>query len=277
MTADERLALINLKIERAKKHIIDLNAEIQGFLKSNPYEVAAKHDPKTGDLIFYVTRVDQTPVAISIIAGEVIQHIRSALDHLAYQLFMVGTRGNSGPGFHVYFLIERNSKEFEARLPRKVEGMRQDAINAIRSIEPYKGGKGHEFWVLNELNNIDKHRLIVTIGIALRTRIGAGLLLADTIRALGIKVQVSEDQIRQMNTMMGLQITRHKPLQTGDKLFVIPSKLIHEVKPHENFNFGFEIAFSEPDIAQGRPVIETLQHFTDLVSNTVALFKACLA
>ena len=42
--------------------------------------------------------------------------------------------------------------------------MRQDAIDAIRALEPYKGGKGENLWVLHRLNNIDKHRLIVTVG-----------------------------------------------------------------------------------------------------------------
>jgi hypothetical protein len=47
MTADERLALVRLKIERADKHINDLNAEIRRFFNSNPYTIATKHDAQT--------------------------------------------------------------------------------------------------------------------------------------------------------------------------------------------------------------------------------------
>lgn len=42
MTADERLALIRIKVEWAKKHIIDLERDIQAFLRSDPYVVKTK-------------------------------------------------------------------------------------------------------------------------------------------------------------------------------------------------------------------------------------------
>jgi hypothetical protein len=46
MTADERFALIWHKIERANKHIRDLDAAIAAFLATAPYKVAAKRDPE---------------------------------------------------------------------------------------------------------------------------------------------------------------------------------------------------------------------------------------
>ena len=91
MTANERLALIRVKVERAKEHIRDLEAEVRSFLSKSPYVVGAKRDPQTRKLIYYVANVSETPIKIAPIAGDVIQNLRSALDHLAYQLVIVGT------------------------------------------------------------------------------------------------------------------------------------------------------------------------------------------
>jgi len=37
-TVEERLAQITPKVERAKKHISDVNVEILSFLKTDPYK-----------------------------------------------------------------------------------------------------------------------------------------------------------------------------------------------------------------------------------------------
>ena len=45
--------------------------------------------------------------------------------------------------------------------------MRKDAVDAIDAIKPYKGGND-TLWRLHGLNNIDKHRLLITVGLAYR-------------------------------------------------------------------------------------------------------------
>jgi len=39
MTADERLAVIGLRIERARKHLRELEGEVNAFLATEPYKV----------------------------------------------------------------------------------------------------------------------------------------------------------------------------------------------------------------------------------------------
>lgn len=164
MTADERLEAIQLKIGRAKAHTDELRSAISSFFATSPYKVAAKRDPQTRKLVYYVSSVCPTPVCFATVTGDIIQNLRSALDHLAYQLFVVGTNGSKAPGRHVSFLIAANAARYKSGLAGSVQGMRQDAINALSAVEPYNGGKGHQLWVLHELNNIDKYRLLVTVG-----------------------------------------------------------------------------------------------------------------
>jgi hypothetical protein len=98
--------------------------------------------------------------------GDAFQTLRTALDHLAYQLFLVGTAGSTGVGKQVYFPIASGATEYKRESAHRVKGLRQDAIDAI---EPYKGGKGNDFWVLHSLNNTDKHRFRVAAGSNLRS------------------------------------------------------------------------------------------------------------
>ena len=168
MTADERLALIRLKLKRADKHIDDLKGSLRTFLNSNPYVIATKRNPDTRQLIYYISKVEPVPTCIATIAGDILHCLRDALDHLAQQLYLVGTGGSKGYRDKTSFPISPTAKDFKAGFDRKVEGMRQDAVDAIAALEPYPSGKGADLWILHRLNNIDKHRLIVTVGSAFR-------------------------------------------------------------------------------------------------------------
>jgi hypothetical protein len=63
-----RLLDVRAKIKRAKEHIIDLEGEINRFRQSNPYEVVSERDPNAGELVYHVTRADDVPRSIPLIA-----------------------------------------------------------------------------------------------------------------------------------------------------------------------------------------------------------------
>jgi hypothetical protein len=92
-------------------------------------------------------------------AGDVIQNVRSSLDHLANHLVLVN---GQRPTKNTCFPISENFDTYEREKGKKVKGMRADAKEAIDRVKPYGGG--NEFlWKLHELNNIDKHRLLFTV------------------------------------------------------------------------------------------------------------------
>ncbi len=163
----DRLAGARAKVERAKQHINELDTILGAFFRTNPYRVGTKRDPQTRRLIYYLVSVRDVPPEISVVAGEVLQSMRSALDHLAYQLVLVGT-GQSDPFYHVYFPIFDSSSEYEAKKLKQIRGMRQDAIDAIDELKPYRGGND-TLWRLHKLNLVDKHRLLVTVGSQMRS------------------------------------------------------------------------------------------------------------
>src|SRR5712664_1071200 len=127
LTAKDRVALIRAKVERAKKHFHDLELELISYRDKNLVVVGAEHNPKTG--IAGEHSFHNLPLlsfdALTI-AGDVIHNLRSALDHLAHQLVLVGSP-DTEPSRAVEFPIAKDLASYEADRPRKVRGMRADA------------------------------------------------------------------------------------------------------------------------------------------------------
>src|SRR3972149_3205168 len=114
MTADERLTLIRVKIERAKKHVGGIQAAIRAFHDTRPYMVGAKRNPQTRQLIYYVSDLKPVPITIAAVAGDALQNLRSALDHLAYQLVVVGVGGPPPDPTRVCYPIARDAASYPA-------------------------------------------------------------------------------------------------------------------------------------------------------------------
>jgi hypothetical protein len=93
-------------------------------------------------------------------AGDIVHNLRSALDHLAYQLVVVGSEKE--PSRRVEFPIAKDFATYEAEKTKKVQGMRPIAIKAIDNVKPYKGGN-EPLWRIHELDNIDKHRTLFSV------------------------------------------------------------------------------------------------------------------
>jgi hypothetical protein len=50
---------------------------------ASPYQVGVKRDPETRKPVYFVAKVNPIPEEVSIILGDAIQTLRTALDHLA--------------------------------------------------------------------------------------------------------------------------------------------------------------------------------------------------
>jgi len=268
MTADERIGLIRVKIERAKKHIDDLDISCRYFFSSDPYKVESKSDPKKGQRTYHLVSAKDIPPDISPVIGDILQNLRSALDHMAFQLFKVGPGGQSGgDGKHIYFPIFDGAAKYKSGVIGKVRGMRQNAIDAIQAVKAYKGGN-EILWRLHALNNLDKHRLLIT---AVSSLSAHSILPSVRVKLIeGFKGSRPGDPIPDLGET--LMHVRHVVLKAGDILLTIP-----ESEVEQYMQFRFIITFAEPGIIEGEPIIETLQHMADLVDNIVSSFGPLLA
>src|ERR1035438_430335 len=162
--ADSTEALIRLtqKIERAKQHILNVEAEWASFSQAGGYALRFNDDANKRERSYYVATAEEIPPGIPLAVGDAIHNLRSSLDHIAHHLMVVGT-GRPGPFENVYFPIFGTASKCKTGLSRKVKGMRKDAVDAIGALEPYGGGIGEILWHLHCLDIIDKHRLLLTV------------------------------------------------------------------------------------------------------------------
>jgi hypothetical protein len=270
LTADQRVALIRLKIERAEKHILDLKSAIDAFMKTGPYEIRTKKDPQSRKLIYYIGKVEPVPAQVAIVVGDALQTLRSALDHLAFQLFLVN--GSNGNPADIYFpiAVDDNSKlkgldKLKAIIQTKIEGrLSQGAINRIIDCQPYSGGTGADLVVLHKLNNIDKHRLIVAVVSRLRG-VDLGAYMSTMLQ------KVVPYPIPDMSAFFAPEDVQ--PLEVGHEIFIDAE----DAEPNKKMKFAVEIAIHEPGIIESKSLLETLQHLADLVRSIIMMFGPDLA
>jgi hypothetical protein len=103
------------------------------------------------------------PVEISLSIGDIAHNTRAALDHLAYALAR-------NPGMDTVFPIwkePRVDKSTGKRLqPFIAGGVRREVKQILRAVQPYnsrqRAPEDHTLFKLRELDNVDKHRYLVT-------------------------------------------------------------------------------------------------------------------
>ena len=255
------LQRIKAKITRAKQHINDFQLGRTDFFKTNPYGVAIKEDAERGKRVYYVSKVDPVPYGLAAIAADIIQNLRSPLDHIAHQLVVDGL-GGAEPDWMVYYPISGGPAYYEATRKGKVKGVRQEVIDAIDATEPYKGGKGHALWQLNELNKPDKHELL--IGAA---TIAAGVDISPDFAQSFRNMKYPEgfpnvEAFRNINIPpLFIREANTVPLHEGYELYIEP--LDKEVAKERRFSF--DISLNAPGIIAPEPALKTLQDMANLV------------
>lgn len=265
MTARERLDAIAVKVERAKELLGSLIAEQRAYLDSDPYVVATKRDPESRRLIYYVESVRPVPLKLSALLGDTIHNLRSALDHLAYQLVLLGT--GTTPSSQIYFPIAEDPAKYLDQRRRQLKGAKPAATATVDGLKPYKGGND-ELWMLHRLNNIDKHRVLITAGSAFRS-MNIGPHLHRTMQEhLGSSPMGEKFKEIRFDLLLR-PADREFPLAAGVELFIDGP----DAKVNEEIQFRFEVAFGEPGIAYGVPMVETLASLVKRVEDVLPLFE----
>jgi len=164
--ADFDLTGVELKIKRARRHFADLKAELERILDPSGYRFTFERAP---DGLGHLYRIRGVPVLDDewrLVVGEILYNLRSALDHLAWQL-VVADGGT--PGELTKFPIRKSPGKSPLQLQPPIINSPQ-VLEALESVQPYWGPSGEpcdyrlsHLWQLSRLNNIDKHRLLLVL------------------------------------------------------------------------------------------------------------------
>jgi hypothetical protein len=170
---------ITLKLARSEEHLGALHNSMERFLQSQFYEPVAEANPERGVFI-RVENVQEPPPEWELLIGEFVYNVRSAVDHLAYELarlhlgdplpVSIATSSefpifNNGRDFRFGRRDKRGRRSRRPGVPgsglHKIRGVSQPARTAIERLQPYhrrKNPGAGALWLLEELSNIDKHR-----------------------------------------------------------------------------------------------------------------------
>lgn len=153
-----------LKMQRAVKHLHDTEQLISDYLQSSPYHIEVQTDQQSSAYVVTTTHTPP-PDAIALSFGDFLNNLRSALDHLARMLVQQnGGIPVDGPG-GTTFPITRNAKEDLTNIKGGATTPQREILHRVQPHQMGSDYEKHPLWKLNELNNIDKHRMLHVVNL----------------------------------------------------------------------------------------------------------------
>ncbi len=235
---------VNLKIVRVKEQIEAFRRDIELFhtSKPKPCEIIPHGDTKglNYSLTYCINR--HPPKEWGVLAGEIAYNLRSALDHLAWQLALLKTNNPSRSTEFPIFYDQAIFNDPGKGVKNKWKDIPLYIRPTIEKFQPYNRGKWPELellWCLHEINRIDKHREIIPCFLQPR---------------IGIKGE-------QFGTFQPMK------LNDGDTITVLKSEGTAKLK------IMAEIAFDVPDFSYLFPAMGFLGIYKFISDEVIPRFK----
>jgi hypothetical protein len=251
--ASNLLSDVRVKIDRARSHLTELEPIVASFLAAKPFQVYQSVNLQT-EIVTERLRIDrEIPEEWAALIGDIIHNLRGALDILACDL----VRANGRPELvkDTYFPISSSVDVFNNNGVKKIKGASQRAIDVIAALRPYKGGD-NLLWRLHRLDILDKHQLIIPVGVSM------GNILLDVWG----------------RARKGVAKGTRMVLRSGEKMYPLKNDAILDTHAPYTSNweggisseYTFDIAFGEGQILDGEPVLPTLQRFASHTEEIIA-------
>ncbi len=243
------LSGVQEKLKRANENILNLEREISLFLQQGPNPVIPNDDLEAFQEALKLHAETQIPERFSILAGEIVHHLRSCLNNIAWELSSPKKRLDDPRGieFPIYIGKPANKSELR-RYERKIEGIPARGRKIIEGLQPYHrapamltGPRSHPLWIIHDMDTVDKHRELI-----LAT---AAFDIADVGGIGGI----------------WLTLYRQGDFPEGDIAGLARAF-------NANCKITTQVAFREFDGRKVQPVIPSLQKLTRAVQEVVLMF-----
>lgn len=152
------LSHVGAKIARSIEHVKALDSEISRFLDSEPCAVRSEFNAEKRTYTYFAKPIKEVPLSIRILTGEVLGQLRSALDHLAWQLALLTT---PKPQPATEFPVFTDGTRYRSERSRKIGSLPKEAQVIIDGLQPHVSDapEKDQLWRLHRLTNDDKHRL----------------------------------------------------------------------------------------------------------------------
>ncbi len=204
--ANPRLDGVRLKLARAEEHLDALEAEMGRYLDGDVYILV--RDEKCDRTVWHLWIKEEPPARFSILLGDCIHNLRSALDHIAWQLVLAN---GAAPDEDTAFPIWDREPRDGVFAPKAIRGMSKDALTLIESVQPYQAGdraSEHVLCFIRGLSNTDKHRTLN--------------LTAASLKGINVRILFGPDERVLHESSVPAGIFRHRaevasfPLRTDE-------------------------------------------------------------
>jgi hypothetical protein len=161
----QKFSGIDEKLKRANQNIRNLNSEISRFFQRGKYCVLPEHNREILLKAIKYHRERVIPPRFSVLAGEIIHHLRSCFDHIAWHFSSAQYRKDHVRSIEFpIFNEEPVKKEDIARYKRKIKGITDPrVIDLIDRLQPYKTSDPANtlLYIIHDFDIVDKHRELV--------------------------------------------------------------------------------------------------------------------
>lgn len=259
-----------LKLKRADLHIRSLYNSVKTFIEGDPYGFTREVDPNPGkylQVVIYRANILTNPPVVEwgTMIGDVIHNLRSALDHLVWQLAVL----HSGPAPNplprrspwrgVQFPIAYSAQAFQSMQPIYLWGTDPKLLAEFERLQPYSTGQPdrHPLWVLHELWNIDKHRFPPIVGTLTKIEKFGYISPTDAqveFPSADFGPFVQDAEVFRVNIISN-------PWEGEPQMDVYPVSI-------------FDVAFEEGPPAYGGRVIQTVNRLYEFVTTLLMQFQS---
>ena len=160
---DRDFSGIREKLKRTDQNIRNLDVEVARFLETGKYPALLPYEDKellSKGAAYHEKRV--IPLRFSVLAGEIIHHLRSCLDHIVWQFSAQWYRTLKPKQIEFPILEVRPvNKEAIAAYERKVKGVSDPgALILIEALQPYNRINPiySSLLIIHKMDIVDKHR-----------------------------------------------------------------------------------------------------------------------
>jgi hypothetical protein len=258
-----------LKISRAKYHVSELDRAWTEFRDTVPYDINIVDDKSSQESVFLLDVRHPVPDHFSVILGDAIHNLRSALDYLICDLARsAGQTRCEQNGFP----IKGKAQKFKSGTTRKLKGISPRAerlVLAIKSIE----NLNYPLHLLNSLDVLDKHNsLVITTLAVVDINVDVGLQGVNigpngTFRLGGGGQQFLS------NAGQPSHFTEIYPIVDRLEVHRCPNTI------HNYVELSVSLCFGDSDIIEigGKNVFDTLDCLIEYVERVIGVFERTCA
>lgn len=155
------------KLKRVDQNIVNLNTEITAFIDQGGYPTLPHPDDQCWPKAVDYHRNKSIPLRFSVLSGEIVHHLRSALDHIVWYFSSEEARLTPHNIEFPVFDIEPLHKKKLARYEGKIQGVKNVEVRRlIKEAQPYNAGPNvadDPILIVHNMDRFDKHRELVIV------------------------------------------------------------------------------------------------------------------